>query len=329
MRLVFDANRVHAELRWRLTRRRNPSERSAIHEAVVAGVVVLYAPDHLKAEIAKYLEAIARDTGAAVSDVEREWALFQKHLCFYEPKSRPSAAESYADIDDFPYLATSRELDTQAVYTSDRHLAAMQAPVVSTFIDTHLRDYARASSVQIMLELGSSFSVIVSWEFLCAAYRLLSRSIQMLKQLPVAAQVVLAGVAAYAVLHPKGQERLVASWNSLLNSAAVGLVWEAVSQFVLTADAATRDARSHYEHLQTMVPPRQPRPLLHHLRAVCVAAPAGLSVDELERRVRRGGYESRSKTFRQYLRRVLRRDESFIEVWPGLRSIRARVGSPI
>ena len=32
MRLVFDANRVHAELRWRLTWRKSPSDRSAIHE---------------------------------------------------------------------------------------------------------------------------------------------------------------------------------------------------------------------------------------------------------------------------------------------------------
>jgi hypothetical protein len=328
MRLVFDANRVHAELRWRLTRRKNPSDRSAIHEAIVAGVVVLFAPEQLKSEIAKYLEDIAEDTGVSVADVQREWELFQKHLCFYEPKSRPSSAESYADVDDFPYLATLREVDTQAVYTSDRHLAAMHAPVVSAFIDTHLRDYARASSVQIVLNLGASFSVIVSWEFLCAAYRLLTPSIQALKRLPVAVQVVLAGVATYAILHPKSREKLVAGWNSLVDSEAADLVWEVISQLVLTADSARRDAHSHYGHLHTIVPARQQRPLLHHVRAVCVAAHSGLGLDELERRIRRGGYESKSKTFRQYLRRVLRSDESFVEEQPGLWSVRATAVSP-
>lgn len=329
MRLVFDANRVHAELRWRLTQRKNSSDRSAIHEAIVAGVVVLFAPEHLKSEIAKYLEDIAEDTGVSVADVQREWDLFQKHVCFYEPKSRPSSVESYADVKDFPYLATSRELDTQAVYTSDRHLAAMQAPVVSAFIDTHLRDYARASSVQIVLQLGSLFSIIVSWEFLCAAYRLLTRSIQALKRLPPLAQAALAGVAAVAVLHPKSRAKLVAGLNSLLRSEVADLVWEAISYLVLTADTARRDAHSRYEHLHTVVPAQQQRPLLHHVRAVCVAARSGLSLDELERRVRRGGYESRSKTFRQYLRRILRSDESFIEIAPGLWSLRATSGSPI
>jgi hypothetical protein len=328
MRLVFDANRVHAELRWRLTRRKNPSDRSAIHEAIVAGVVVLFAPEQLKREIAKYLEDIAEDTGVSVSDVQREWDLFQRHLCFYEPKSRPSSVESYADIDDFPYLATSRELDTQAVYTSDRHLSAMQAPVVSAFIDTHLRDYARASSTQIVLQLGSSFSMIVSWEFLCAAYHLLTRSIHALKRLPPAAQMVLAGAAAIAVLHPKSREKLIMGWNSLLRSKAADLVWEAISHLVLTADAAKRDAHIHYDYLHTIIPAQQHRPLLHHLRAVCVAARSELSLDELERRVRWGGYKSRSKTFRQYLRRILRSDESFIEKAPGLWSLRATSGSP-
>lgn len=328
MRLVFDANRVHAELRWRLTRRKKPSDRSAIHEAIVAGVVVLFAPVHLKSEIAKYLEDIAEDTDVSVADVQREWDLFQKHICFYEPKSRASSVESYADIDDFPYLATSREIDTQAVYTSDRHLAAMQAPVVSAFIDTHLRDYARASSIQIVLQLGSSFSVVVSWELLCAAYRLLTRAIHALKRLPPLAQVVLAGAAAVAVLHPKSREKLAAGWNSLLRSDAVVLVWEAISHLVLTADAAKRDADSHYEHLHTVVPERQQRPMLHHVRAVCVAAHSELSLDELERRVRRGGYESQSKSFRQYLRRILRSDKSFIEVAPGRWSLRAMSGSP-
>jgi hypothetical protein len=329
MRLVFDANRVHAELRWRLTRRKNSSDRSAIHEAVVAGVVVLFAPEHLKAEIAKYQEEIARDTGVSVSDVEREWALFQKHLCFNEPRSRPSSAESCADIHDFPYLATSRELDTQAVYTSDRHLAAMRAPVVSAFIDTHLRNYARACSVEILLQLGSSVSVIVSWEFLCAIYSLLTRSIHALKRIPVAAQVTLAGVAAAAILNPKSREKLVAACNSLLRSEAAVLTWAAISELVLTADLAKRDADSHYQRLHKVVPPRQQRPLLHHVRAVCVAAGSGLSLVELEQRVRRGGYASQSKTFRQYLRRIVRGDESFIEVAPGLWSVRATAGSPV
>jgi len=71
------------------------------------------------------------------------------------------------------------------------------------------------------------------------------------------------------------------------------------------------------------------RPLVQHARSVCAAARSALTLEGLERQIRRGGYESRSKTFRQYLRRVLRGDESFIEVAPGRWSVRATPSSPV
>src|SRR5580704_16802427 len=54
VRLVADANRIHAELRWRLRKRRDPIDRSAIHEAIEAGVAVFLAPQYLKPEIEKH-----------------------------------------------------------------------------------------------------------------------------------------------------------------------------------------------------------------------------------------------------------------------------------
>jgi hypothetical protein len=45
IRLVVDANRVRGELYWRLRKRLDPSHRTALHEAIVAGVVVPYNRD--------------------------------------------------------------------------------------------------------------------------------------------------------------------------------------------------------------------------------------------------------------------------------------------
>jgi predicted nucleic acid-binding protein len=170
MRLVVDANRVYAELHWRLRRRRNPANRSALHEAIDAGVVILFVPPYVTHEIEEHSAEIAQATSTSVSEVSEEWESFQKHLRFYIPRSRPSPTETYADIDDFPYLATWRELDAQAIYTTDRDLVQMGAPVISVLIDTQ-RDYARAST--IVLGIGSSFSVVIGWEFLHVLYRAL------------------------------------------------------------------------------------------------------------------------------------------------------------
>jgi hypothetical protein len=59
-----------------------------------------------------------------------------------------------------------------------------------------------------------------------------------------------------------------------------------------------------------------------HARAVRTAAGSPLSLAEMDRQIRLGGYVSRSQTFRQYLRPVLRVDVVFIEVGPGYWRVR-------
>src|SRR5258708_27593078 len=44
IRLIIDANIIQGELRWRLARRQKPHARTGLHEAIVAGVVVAFAP---------------------------------------------------------------------------------------------------------------------------------------------------------------------------------------------------------------------------------------------------------------------------------------------
>ena len=90
LRLVADANRVRAELYWRLKKRRNPANRSSLHESIDAGVVVFFAPEHAKQEIEKHYEDIARQARTTVAEVKQEWAHFQNCLRFYVPKMQCS-----------------------------------------------------------------------------------------------------------------------------------------------------------------------------------------------------------------------------------------------
>ncbi|MBS1805492.1 MAG: hypothetical protein JST28_19185 [Acidobacteria bacterium] len=325
LRLVVDADRVQGELRWRLQRRRNPAARSALHEAIDAGVLVLFAPRYVIHEIEKHLGEIADETGATVADAKREWDLFQGCLCFYSPRSSPSLIETYADINDFSYLATWSELDSQGVYTKDRHLAAMGAPVVSVLIDTHLREYARASTVQLAVKVGSSFSMVIGWEFLKIVYKLLVQCLRGICRLPPAAQIGLGAVCVLSVTHPKSRAMLREGWNAVANSQPFLQFCDAIVNLGLLAEEASLLAQSRHDYLKAAVPVRERRPLLQHARAVCVEAGESLSLQELERRIRRGGYVSRSQTFRRYLRRVLASDASFVEVAAGHWTLRTPV----
>jgi len=317
LRLVVDANRVQGELRWRVRRRRNPANRSSLHEAIDAGVVVLFAPLYVKSEIEKHYQDIAVETGTTIAEVKKEWVAFQKCLCFHAPRTQPLDSETYADIKDFPYLATWIELDTQAIYTADSHLARMGAPIVSVSIDKELRDYARGSTVQIAVAIGSSFSMVVGWEFLRVVYQLLVHCIKAIRQLPLPVQIGLAAAGVICVAHPKSRAKVKVRWNAFKDSEAALTLCDAIADFAAQVTDAAQKAKVSHEHLQAALPARQKRPLLMHARSVCIAARCALTLEEMERRILRGGYVTHSQTFRQYLRRVLRADDSFKEVKPG------------
>ncbi len=324
VRLVVDANRVRGELYWRLRKRRDISHRTALHESIVAGVIVPYVPDYLNQEIEDDYEEIATQTRRPVSDVRHEWREFKKHLVFYAPKGRPMAGEIYADADDFPYLAAWRELDAQAIYTTDPHLEKMGAAVISVLIDTRLRDYARSSAVQMAVGFGSSVSIMVGVQSLQGLYRLVAKLLASFRRLPPAAQLAIVGGATVCVLHPKSRAKMKEIWESWKSSPVTLAVCDAILEFATQYAKADATVKENYEALQAELPKGRKRPLLHHARSVCAEAGCSLTLGEMERRIRRAGYTSRSHSFRTYLKRVLLADGAFVEASPGCWTLIAR-----
>jgi hypothetical protein len=317
IRIVLDANPVQRELRWRLKWRRNPAHLSALHEVIDAGLVVAYAPTYLRHEIEKHFEDIATDAGCDPRDVEREWNLFSKVIVFYDPTTTSLLTGQCEDPNDLPYLATWNELEARAICTSDHHLIETEVPVFSILIDTTLRQYARSSTVQLGVAIGSSFACFASFEALSLLHRLLVRFFDAFRKLSPAMQIGILGAVAICIAHPKCRERALAAWRHisdwLSDSAVVDAIYSMGNQWL----SATDEAEQSYRKIREVLPPPRKSPLRKHLRSVCVAADSPLSLYELEKRVRRGGYESGSKTFRQYMRRVLRSDNSLREVSPG------------
>lgn len=254
VRLVVDANRVRGELYWRLRKRRDASHRTALHEAIMAGVIVPYVPDYLNHEIEEHYEGIAEQTRRSVQEVRHEWKEFKKHLVFYAPKGGPLAGEIYADVEDFPYLAAWRELDARAIYTTDPHLERMGAPVISVLIDTRLRDYARKTTVQMAVGFGSSVSIMFGIQSLQGLYRLLTKILASFQRLPPAAQLTIVGTATICILHPRSRAKMKEIWISWKTSPVTLALCDALLEFAGQYADATAGAKENYEALQAQVP---------------------------------------------------------------------------
>jgi hypothetical protein len=107
-------------------------------------------------------------------------------------------------------------------------------------------------------------------------------------------------------------------WTILKNSEALLTLGDAIADFAVQVAESAKKAKINYQNVQATLPARQKRPLIMHARAVCTAAGSSLTLVEMERQIRLGGYLTRSQSFRQYLCRMLRSSDSgFVEVEPG------------
>src|SRR6266446_320192 len=315
--IVVDAHVVQQDLRWRAGRRKKAEARTGLHEAIVSGVIVPFAPTFLEAEIEEHLGDIANETRVDIEDVWREWLDFRKLLHFYSPKRQPLLHEAeIVDADDLPYIAAANELGLP-IYSQDRHYRQMQAHVISVLIDGSAQEYARSSSVRIAVMMGSTFTVTLSFEAISAACQGVKRLLGWFDDLHPAIQVAIIGAGIIAFAHPKSRAKLSALW-SWLKETATPPVLQAISDVAMQLAEANKTEADAFKRLQDSLPPAKRRSALMHARAVCLAAKSPLTLAEIEQRIRAAGYSTRARNFRAYLRRVLLTSGQFRESSPGV-----------
>jgi hypothetical protein len=348
IRAIVDANRIHADLRWKLSKRDDPRNRSGLEEDLDAGVLVLIAPDFLEVEIEKYLPVLAEETGAALSEAQHQWESLRAKLHFYRPVSpmpdgwaddpnNLAPNREIVDPKDLPYLHASRELGLP-VFTSDRHLQKMGAPVIWVCIDTtcrdHIRtdtancgharldmacrDHARSTSVTLGFTLGSTFTVTIGVETLQAAVRGIKSLFEAFRRLPPWLQLATAGGLAAIVIHPKSRAKLAQGWESACAAAAQakGPMFEGFLVLMQQLAAAQSDAAKTLHQIHAALPPGKKVTAIVHARRICVISAGPLSIEEIVRRMRNEGYVSRAKDPEAYLRRVMAKSGQFAEVSP-------------
>lgn len=217
---IVDANAVYRVLFWRLKTRQKSDARTTLEEALDSGVLVLIAPHFLKDEIDEKLSIIAAQTSSTPLEVRREWEQLEQKLRFYRPLGRAAVTKA-ADPDDLPYKFASDELGLP-IYTRDKHLKQMGAPIIRVYIDTTLRDHARAMSVTLTTAVGSTYSVVVGVATLKAAGRGIKNAFNAFRRFPEWLQWTIAGALVAIAIHPRSRAKLLEmgrSFASPINEA--------------------------------------------------------------------------------------------------------------
>jgi hypothetical protein len=216
-------------------------------------------------------------------------------------------------------------LGAHAVYSRDPHLRRMNVPVIWVQLDLTVRDYARANAVCLTINFGTSYSVMLGFVAFMGFAKASQACLRALKRLPTGVKVIIAAGVLLAIVHPKLRAKMANAFQSIRSHLddLKPLLGEALGNLMIQSALADRTAKSTGAEIRAILPPTRKLPAVVRARAICLLSKEPLSLQEIEKRMRKEGYATKSKNFRAYLRRVLQKDQRFVEVSAGYWTIKA------
>jgi len=163
---------------------------------------------------------------------------------------------------------------------------------------------------------GGSIVTVIAIENVLALLKLAS---ELFMRLPKWMQLSLIVGAGILILNPDSRaviNKFLSDASKKLSIAYTELkpLLAEVSQALQTESAK---ANTSLKNIKDALPPQQRVSLKIIARSVCIAAGAPLALSEIERRVFLNGYETKSKSLRIYLRKVMNEDPSFTQLEDG------------
>lgn len=308
--VVLDANKVIAEIRWRLSKRTKPHALSGIFESIEARVLIAYVPSYLEHEIFENAEKISFEVGKSTEAILEEWRRIKPFLRVHDTAMQQVEVIELADPKDLVYMAAQQQLGVSAIYSADPHFQRMGAPLVKGQIDQDLRDYARGTAVTIGVSLGSGIVVSIT---IPTVFRLFKSSLDWTLRQPLPVQIALAAVLFTLLRNPRVRSWVAARWQEYWP-----LMVEAMTPILLEfcdSQAKAKDARNRLQ--QAIPPPNKKCLVLQYCQGACPAGNDPKLFFDILRDMREAGYRSNSKDPTSYVRSVMRRSGLFTEFTAG------------
>ena len=231
---------------------------------------------------------------------------------------RDATNDPMIDGYDLPFSILSSQLGAAAVVTDNRkHFTALGANTIGNEDVNRFMVYESAKSVELTIKVGGFFVIIAATESATATWRLGVWLAQSYVRLPLWLRLLVLAMFSGFVLHPRGRVMLGnLAWSGSEGFHILADILGAILRTLATETAKAADAQ---RHLKQAIPDLRRKKRLEDVAySVCRVAEEPLSLTEIARAVRSRGYQSRSRYFVDYLRRVLRKNGRFVRCADGL-----------
>ncbi len=214
--LVVDSNVVLGDILWLVAERRDSSAKTQLMETIEAGTLDVYVPPKLLDEVEEKISLIAEEKGLDQGSMYAEWQTYQKVLKITEPDDENvELLRKGVDPDDADFIALASEVMAAGIFSKDKHIEMMGGNMISIQCVAALRDYSRATAVEMHIKVNGIILAIAS----ISALRGLAHGCKVLfNRISIApgwVKVALLVSLTYVALNPKARETV----GNLLNSA--------------------------------------------------------------------------------------------------------------
>lgn len=247
LRIIVDTNVVLGDIRWLAYKRKDAAARTSLIETIDAGTIDAYVPPALHGEIEKHIERISREEGLDQARLLSVWGEYQKKLKVVEPDS--SVIRSYSggvDPDDAVFVALAKAVGAVGVVSKDRHIAMMGGKKISVDCVVSLRDYSRATAIELNIKC---MGISLGWVSVVTIRGLIRVLVAGISRAPNWVKLTLVVGASFCVIHPGAREKISSGFKRALAGIkeATPTVVAHIADAASVAQQQSKIAKSHLD----------------------------------------------------------------------------------
>lgn len=250
-RLVVDSNVVIGDLLWLVGERITPNAKTALMEVVDAETIDLYAPSKLFDEVEEHLPKIAADKGLDLSLLAAEWQAYQTRIKVAEPDDeKVRALKSGIDPDDAEFVALAQTIRASGVISKNAtHIEQMGGNLVSVACIVHLRNYSRATAIELNIKVGGVTFARLGYAAISGAVAGCKALIEGVGKAPDWVKLALIAGGLFVALHPGARARVVSGLKAAFEgiAEATPIVIEEIAAAIALAQQRNVEAQGHLD----------------------------------------------------------------------------------
>ncbi|MDD2916015.1 MAG: PIN domain-containing protein [Gallionella sp.] len=247
-RLVVDSNVVLGDILWLVSGRTNENAKTQLMETIEAETIDLYGPPALFDEVEEKIPLIAADKGLDADLMYAQWETYKILIKLVEPDGeKVQTLKNSVDPDDAEFVALAQTIGAVGVVSKDRHIGQMGANHISVTCITHLRNYSRATAIELNIKVNGVLFATVSHAAIVGAYAGCKALIEGISKAPDWVKVALLVGGLFVFLHPGARASVARGLKTFLDgiSEATPFVIAEIAAAIELAQKHNAEAQGH------------------------------------------------------------------------------------